>query len=167
MRVKPGCRYRDFKSHVPAAARTNWKRVAAQHRHVVRKFVVAAMHDFVDTGKDRFFTRVKLLHQWSGSSSQTTSWGPPGDRGALPELATQQRRVLSQRPILTLPRLVPQRQFHAVADTDLIVDRADVIPYHVCGNPQFRRNLTILEALRNEFSDPMLSRTESPFVVEK
>jgi len=63
MRVKARCRYRNFKDHVTTAARANRKRVASQDRHVVGKFVVAAVHDFVDTCKDRFLTRVKLLHQ--------------------------------------------------------------------------------------------------------
>ena len=63
MRVKARCRYRNFKSHMPAAARAYRKRVASQDRYVVGKFVVAAVHDFVDSCKDRFLTRVKLLHQ--------------------------------------------------------------------------------------------------------
>jgi hypothetical protein len=63
MRVKARCRYRNFKSHMPTAARANRKRVASQNRHVVGKFVIAAVHDFVDTCKDRLLSRLKLLHQ--------------------------------------------------------------------------------------------------------
>jgi hypothetical protein len=63
MRVKARCRYRNFKSHMPAAASAHRKRVASQDCHVVGRFVVAAVHDFVDSRKDCFLTRVKLLHQ--------------------------------------------------------------------------------------------------------
>ena len=159
MRVKARCPYRNFKSHMPAAARSYRKRVVYQDRHLVGKFVVTAVHDFVDSCKHRFLTRVKL---------QTMFLSPLGLEGLFfSATAVQQRRLLLWRSALDLLRLIPQRKFHAVVDTNLIVDGTDVIPNHVRGNTQFRSNLTILEALRNEFDDSMLSSTESPLAVEQ
>lgn len=80
MRVNARCRYRDFKSHVTTARGTRWKRVAVQDRYVVGEFVVAAVHDFVDTSKDCLFARVKLLNQKTGSSSHTMLLTPQGNR---------------------------------------------------------------------------------------
>jgi len=63
MRVDARRGYRNFKAYVTAAARTRGKHVSAQDGHVVGRFVVAAMDDFVDACKDSFFVRVKLLYQ--------------------------------------------------------------------------------------------------------
>ena len=96
MRVKARCPYRNFKSHMPAAARSYRKRVVYQDRHLVGKFVVAAVHDFVDSCKHRFLTRVKLLHQQRGSLFANYVSEPAGLGGiVLFGNSIQQRRLLS------------------------------------------------------------------------
>jgi len=58
-----------------------------------------------------------------------------------------------------LPRLIPQRQFHPVPQSQLVVNHAQIIFHHVLRGPDFVGDFTVLQALGNELDDSLLAFT--------
>src|ERR1035438_2668385 len=58
---------------------------------------------------------------------------------------------------LVLPRFIPQRQFDAVPQSQLVVDQPQIILHHVLGGPQRIGDLPVLAALGYALDDELFA----------
>jgi len=80
---------------------------------------------------------------------------------------TRRAPSLRQRPSFVLPRLIPQGEFYAVADSHFVVDRAQVVPDNMRSDPKPGGDFVVLEPSRDEFNDAPLPLAEHPCLVEE
>lgn len=57
------------------------------------------------------------------------------------------------------PRLVPECEFHSIADADFVVDDAEIIANDVLGHAKLLGYFSILESLRDQLNHMLLART--------
>jgi hypothetical protein len=62
-------------------------------------------------------------------------------------------------------RLVPEREFHSIADADLVVDDAEIIPNNMLAHAQLLRDFPVLETLGHQFNHMQLTRARSRVVL--
>jgi hypothetical protein len=61
--------------------------------------------------------------------------------------------------------LVPQGEFDPIAYSDLVIDRAEVVPHNMGADPEFRSDFAVFQSLRNELNDSLLPRADLSCVV--
>ena len=62
---------------------------------------------------------------------------------------------------------VPQSEFDPVANANLVIDRAQVVPDNKCTDPEFGRDFSVLQSLCHQLYDPSLASAELAWAVQR